>query len=191
MGLVFKTPPTELPVTLIEAKAHLNILSTDDDTLIEFLIGVATEQAEEITNRQLMRATYEMTMDILPERFELTKPPLGVVEKIEYIPDGSDSYVLLDPSFYVVNDTVEPAVVIKHRDMSYPAISWMPNSVRVTFTAGYENAASVPKPIKQWILIRIATLFEHREEIVVGASVTPIQNDYNDYLISKYRVISL
>lgn len=191
MGLKLKTDPTELPVTLIEAKAHLYNISENDDTLIEFLIGVATEQAEEITNRQFMRAAYEMTMEILPERFELKKPPLGAVEKIEYIPDGSDSYVLLDPSFYVVDGTVEPAVVIKHRDMSYPAISWMPNSVRVTFTAGYENAASVPKPIKQWILIRIATLFEHREEIVVGASVTPIQNDYNDYLISKYRVITL
>lgn len=191
MGLKLKTAPTELTVTLIEAKAHLNILSTDDDILIEFLIGVATEQAEEITNRQLMRATYEMTMEILPERFELKKPPLGAVEKIEYISDGSDSYVLLDPSFYVVDGTVEPAVVVKHRDMSYPAISWMPNAVRVTYSAGYADAASVPKSIKQWMLIRIATLYEHREEIVVGMSVTPIQNDYNDYLISKYRVITL
>lgn len=191
MGLKLKTAPTELTVTLIEAKAHLNILSTDDDILIEFLIGVATEQAEEITNRQLMRATYEMTMEILPERFELKKPPLGAVEKIEYISDGSDSYVLLDPSFYVVDGTVEPAVVVKHRDMSYPAISWMPNAVRVTYSAGYADAASVPKSIKQWMLIRIATLYEHREEIVVGMSVTPVQNDYNDYLISKYRVITL
>lgn len=191
MGLKLKTAPIELPVTLIEAKAHLNILSTDDDILIEFLIGVATEQAEEITNRQLMRATYEMTMEILPERFELKKPPLAAVEKIEYIPDGSNIYSLLDPSFYVVDGTVEPAVVVKHRDMSYPAISWMPNAVRVTYSAGYSDAASVPKSIKQWILIRIATLYEHREEIVVGMSVTPIQNDYNDYLISKYRVITL
>lgn len=191
MGLKLKTAPTELTVTLIEAKAHLNILSTDDDTLIEFLIGVATEQAEEITNRQLMRATYEMTMEILPERFELKKPPLGAVEKIEYIPDGSSSYSLLDPSFYVVDSTVDPAVVVKHRDMSYPAISWMPNAVRVTYSAGYADTASVPKSIKQWILIRIATLYEHREEIVVGMSVTPVQNDYNDYLISKYRVITL
>lgn len=191
MGLKLKTAPTELTVTLIEAKAHLNILSTDDDTLIEFLIGVATEQAEEITNRQLMRATYEMTMEILPERFELKKPPLGAVEKIEYIPDGSSSYSLLDPSFYVVDSTVDPAVVVKHRDMIYPAISWMPNAVRVTYSAGYADTASVPKSIKQWILIRIATLYEHREEIVVGMSVTPIQNDYNDYLISKYRVITL
>lgn len=191
MGLKLKTAPIELPVTLIEAKAHLNILSTDDDILIESLIGVATEQAEEITNRQLMRATYEMTMEILPERFELKKPPLGAVEKIEYIPDGSNIYSLLDPSFYVVDGTVEPAVVVKHRDMSYPAISWMPNAVRVTYSAGYADAASVPKSIKQWMLIRIATLYEHREEIVVGMSVTPIQNNYNDYLINKYRVITL
>lgn len=191
MGLVLKTAPLNYPVTLDEAKAHLNILSAEDDLLIGFLIGVATEQAEEITNRQLMRSTYEMTMDILPDRFEIKKPPLHAVEKIEYIPDGLSSYVLLDPSMYMVDTTVEPGVVIRRNDATYPAISWMVNAVRVTFTAGYADAASVPKSIKQWMLIRIATLFEHREEIVVGVSVTPIQNNYNDYLISKYRVISL
>ncbi|MDD5159684.1 MAG: head-tail connector protein [Sulfuricurvum sp.] len=191
MGLILKTAPLSAPVTLDEAKAHLNVLSDLDDELISFLIGVATEQAEEITNRQLMRSTYEMTMDILPDRFEIKKPPLHAVEKIEYIPDGSDSYAILDPSKYMVDNTVEPGVVIRRNDATYPAISWMVNAVRVTFTAGYADAASVPKSIKQWMLIRIATLFEHREEIVVGVSVTPIQNNYNDYLISKYRVISL
>lgn len=191
MGLKLKTAPTGYPLTLTEAKAHLNILSDLDDELISFLIGVATEQAEEITNRQLMRSTYEMTMDILPDRFEIKKPPLHAVEKIEYIPEGSDSYVLLDASKYMVDTTVEPGVVIRRNDATYPAISWMVNAVRVTFTAGYADEASVPKSIKQWMLIRIATLFEHREEIVVGVSVTPIQNNYNDYLISKYRVISL
>lgn len=191
MGLVLKTAPLTYPVTLNEAKAHLNILSADDDTLISFLIGVATEQAEEITTLQLMRSTYEMTMDILPDRFELKKPPLHAVEKIEYIPDGSAAYALLDPSMYMVDATVCPGVVIRSNDATYPAISWRVNAVRVTFTAGYADAAAVPKSIKQWMLIRIATLFEHREEIVVGVSVTPIQNNYNDYLISKYRVISL
>lgn len=191
MGLKLKTAPTGYPLTLTEAKAHLNVLSDLDNDLISFLIGVATEQAEEITNRQLMRSTYEMTMDILPDRFEIKKPPLHAVEKIEYIPDGSDSYVLLDASKYMVDTTVEPGVVIRRNDATYPAISWMVNAVRVTFTAGYTDAEAVPKSIKQWMLIRIATLFEHREEIVVGVSVTPIQNNYNDYLISKYRVISL
>lgn len=191
MGLKLKTAPIAYPLTPTEAKAHLHVLSVDDDSTIQFLIEVATAQAEDITSRQLMSAVYELSMDILPERFELKKPPLISVDKIEYIPDGLESYVLLDPSLYIVDDTVEPAVVIKHRDASYPAISWMPNSVRVTFTAGYENAASVPKPIKQWMLIRIATLFEHREEIVIGTISSEIKSDYNDYLISKYRVISL
>lgn len=191
MGLVIKTAPLTYPVTLEEAKAHLNVLSNLDDALISFLIGVATEQAEEITNLQLMRATYEMTMDILPDRFELKKPPLHAVEKIEYIPDGSDAYVLLNPSMYMVDATVCPGVVIRSNDATYPALSWRVNAVRVTFTAGYADAVAVPKSIKQWMLIRIATLFEHREEIVVGVSVTPVQNNYNDYLISKYRVITL
>lgn len=191
MGLKLKTAPSEYPVTLNEAKAHLSILSDADDTLIQFLIEVATSQAEDITNRQLMSAVYEMTMDALPDRFELKKPPLISVDKIEYIPDGSDSYVTLDPSLYSVSDYSEPAVVVKKPNVSYPSIASIVDPIRVTFTAGYADAASVPKPIKQWMLIRIATLFEHREEVVVGVSVSPIVNEYNDFLISKYRVITL
>lgn len=191
MGLKLKTAPSEYPVTLIEAKAHLNILSTDDDTLIQFLIEVATAQAEDITNRQLMSSVYEMTMDTLPERFELKKPPLISVDKIEYIPDGLESYMLLDPSLYLISDFSEPAKIVKKPNRSYPSVAKVIDSVRVTFTAGYADATSVPKPVKQWILIRIATLFENREEIVVGVSVNPIINEYNDYLISKYRVITL
>ena len=191
MGMKLKTAPSEYPVTLDEAKAHLSILSADDDVLIQFLIEVATAQAEDITNRQLMSAVHEMTLDTLPERFELKKPPLISVDKIEYIPDGLENYALLDPSLYSVSDYSEPARIVKKPNISYPSIATVVDPVRVTFTAGYADAASVPKPIKQWMLIRIATLFEHREEVVVGVSVSPIVNEYNDYLISKYRVITL
>jgi len=191
MGLKLKTAPSEYPVTLNEAKAHLGIMSDIFDSIVQFLIEVATTQAEDITNRQLMSAVYEMTMDTLPERFELKKPPLISVDTIEYVPDGLENYALLDQSLYSVSDYSEPARIVKKPNSSYPPIANVIDPVRVTFTAGYADAASVPKPIKQWMLIRIATLFEHREEVVVGVSVSPIVNEYNAYLISKYRVITL
>jgi len=188
MNTVLKTPPAEYPVTLLEAKAHLGILHTEDDDYITSLIAVATEQAEQITGRQLVQAEYYLYMDELPERFELPKPSLVSVDAFEYIPDGGTEYTAVDAALYMVNDKAEPAVIAERPDADFPDTEEVFNAVRITFTAGYGAAADVPQSIRQWMLLRIGTMYEHREEVVVGTVTQEIKNDYNRYLISKYKV---
>jgi len=180
------TPPSLTPVTLDEAKAHLRVLHDDDNTYITYLIEAATEQAEEITSRQFVEATWELYVDGFSESIELAKSPLIAVDKIEYIPDGSDTFVLLDASLYRVDDISEPAVVYKNRNVNYPSVADQESSVKITFRSGY--VSGVPTALKQWMLIRIATMYENREEIVIGTITSYLQSEYNNFLISKYRV---
>ena len=49
MALVLVTPPATQPVSLTEAKLHLRVSDTTEDTLITALIAAARERAEAIT----------------------------------------------------------------------------------------------------------------------------------------------
>ena len=170
-------------VTLLEAKAHLRVLDVDDDVYIQDLIDVAEAQAEEITSRYLQEKSSEFFLLEKQEIFELPKSPLVAIDAIEYYSDVSGQYELLDASFYSVNATKDPAQVKLDLSVDMNIDAFHP--LKVSYRAGY---AALPAPIKQWVLMRVATMYENREEIVVGPGVAKLESDYNDFLISKYRV---
>ena len=51
-GLTVVTAPSATPITLAEAKTFLRIDTSDDDTLINTLIGAARDYFEEYTEEQ-------------------------------------------------------------------------------------------------------------------------------------------
>jgi uncharacterized phiE125 gp8 family phage protein len=80
--------PTTLPVTLQEAKDHLRVDVADDDGLITAQINAATSWVEEYTGRQLVTATYLLTLDCFPlwnaTPITLPRPPAIAVTSITY-----------------------------------------------------------------------------------------------------------
>jgi uncharacterized phiE125 gp8 family phage protein len=190
MGLVLKSGPDHYPVTLIEAKAHIGILSDEHDDRIAMLIGAATELAQTLTRRQLVTATYELYTDSLHATIEIPKPPLIAVDSIEYIPAGEMLLVRMPEDNYTVDTTTSPGEIIIH-DGFIPSVSGTRNCVKITFSAGHGDASTVPLPIKQWMLLQIATWFETREEFVIGTVASQIKNIYNKALIDSYKVITL
>lgn len=62
-SLVRATEPAAYPVTLTEAKAHLRIDTTDDDTLITNLIATATRWAEDYCDRTFCGTQWQMRID--------------------------------------------------------------------------------------------------------------------------------
>jgi len=170
-------------VTLLDAKAHLRVLDADDDAYIQDLIDVAEAQAEEITSRYLKETQSEFLLEEKKEFFELPKSPLIAIESIKYYSEDSGQYELLDASFYMLNMAREPAQV--KLDLSIAMCIDAFHPLKVVYSAGY---VTLPAPIKQWILLRVATMYENREEVVIGTITSDLKSDYNDFLISKYKV---
>ena len=175
MKLVQTAKPTNKPVSLDEAKTHLRVLHDEEDALIDMLISAATDKAEQITNRQLAQATYELYGDTVPSSVELPKPPLVEVVSVQAMKDGI--YTDID---YTLDDKADPAVLYIDDTSSDDE----KNTFRVSYKAGYTQC---PPAIKQWILVQIATMYEQRESYS-EKNVVNMPRTFVDNLLDSYRV---
>jgi len=182
---LINAPATE-PVTLTEAKAHLRVDGSADDTLITALIVAARQAAEQITGRALITQTWDLMLDAFEPTIELPMPALQSVTSVKYL-DSNGAEQTLASGNYKVDAVSEPGRIIPAYGLDWPATRDEINSVTVRFVAGYGAAAAVPQPIKQWMLLKIGELYENREGTQTG-TVTAMP--FVDALLHPYRILS-
>lgn len=168
MGLLLDTAPTDYPVTVDEMKAHSHIDTDASDGEITTFIAAATGDTETFLRRQLMTATYVLTLDRFPyeDYIDLPRPPLQSVTHIKYY-DTSNTQQTLSVSNYEVDLSTEPGRIYIDRSTLWPTTYWRRNAVEIEFIAGYED---VPEMIKQSIRLKAAHWYENREALIVGVS---------------------
>jgi uncharacterized phiE125 gp8 family phage protein len=66
MGLRLTSAPAEEPVTVDEAKLHLRISGTEEDTLITMLISAARAHAENVCRRAFVTQKWDLFLDAFP-----------------------------------------------------------------------------------------------------------------------------
>lgn len=168
MALVLVTPPAEEPVSLDEAKAHLRVDHDTDDDLITALIAAARQFAETFTRRAFVTQTWRLELDAFPAEIRLPRSPIQAVTSVQYV-DEAGSTQTLGSSLYVLDKATEPARLIPAYDQSWPAARNFTAALKVTYTAGYGDAAAVPQAIKQALLLLIGHWYERREAVSVAA----------------------
>lgn len=174
MAHVLVTAPATEPVSLTEAKLHLRVDATDEDTLITALITAARQLVEEETWRALVTQTWDYVADDWPEgdALAMPRPPLQSVTSITYV--DADGVTQTMPAADYIVDTYQHRVVLAD-DADWPSDDLYPTSaVRVRYVAGYGAASAVPGPIKQAMLLLIGHLYESREAAIVGTIATEL-----------------
>lgn len=198
-------PPQTEPITLGDAKAHMRVQVSVEDTLIEGLIEAAREHVEEVLSRSLITQTWQLNLDDFPgtpwyghpwaeylnywhNPILLPRPPLQSVTEIKYIDvDGSEK--VLDPSVYRVDTASEPARVTEEESQYWPTPETVINAVTIKYVAGYgDGPDDVPRPIRQAMLLLIAHWYNHREAVNVGSSISTYPMAV-DALLQPYRVM--
>ena len=185
MSIKLISGPSSEPIMLNEAKLHLRVDVTDDDTLITGLIVAARQSAEQITGRALMQQTWELALDRFECEIRLQMPPLQSVTSIKYL-DQDGVQQTLSTSDYLVDDYREPARIVPAYGKCWPSTRCQANAVLVRFIAGYANAGVVPQEIKQWMLLMIGSMYENREREIVGNITQEL--GFVDRLLDAYRV---
>ncbi len=160
-NLLIVTPPAIEPVDLVEAKAHLRVDGTQDDTLIASLISGARQVAESLLGRAFITQTLRLLSDTAPERiFTLPRAPVQSVTHIKTY-DDADVATTLSSSLYML-DLADSRISLRN-NAQWPAVSRAINGFEVQYVAGYGPAASdVPVALRRELLAHTAHLYHHR-----------------------------
>lgn len=128
--------PLVEPISLTEAKLHLRVDHSTDDTLIATLIRAAREYCENFQNRTYIATTYALSLSQWQEYIELPRPPCVSVNSITYV-DSAGTTQTLSSSYYTLDSVSEPAVVYQSYGYSWPATRGTRNDITIHYTAGY------------------------------------------------------
>ena len=188
------TAATVLPVTLVEAKAHLRVDFSTDDTLITTLIWVATEYTEKRLGRAITSQTWDMYFndwdealanDANYENIYIPFSPLQSITHIKYY-DTNNVQQTITATEYDVDIISEPGLVALSatNTTGWPALYDRPNAIVIRFIAGYGAASTnVPETIRACIKLLVSHFYENREGVVTGQGIAaqiPIPKQIED-----------
>lgn len=190
MRIRLVTGATVEPVTLAEAKDHLNFTSDDKDALIEAYISAARAFIEGQCHIVIAEALYEASFDGFPASpIEIGRFPMLSVDSIKY-DDEDDVEQTLDVADYTVDTSGPFGRIIAGAD-GWPATNGLTNSVRIQFWSGFpiESGSSpsvliVPQDLKQAILLMVGFFFANRD----GSNAINEPPPAVEALISHYRI---
>lgn len=194
MRIAVLTPPSSEPVSRSEAKAHLRVDSSDDDTLIDALITAAREWVESYTGRALGLQTLQISMPWFLRRIDLPRPPLRTVVSMTYTDtDGAEQSLAVGTYYRTVSDSdCQPAFLELLDNVSLPSLYSSEVAVKIRFQAGYDTTGSpsdvVPKGLTQAMLLVIGDLYEHRE---ARLDAETYDNPTARALLAPFKVYSL
>ncbi|ACC76147.1 phage head-tail connector protein [Paraburkholderia phymatum] len=274
-------PPAGEPVSLAEAKQHLRVTDSLQDSLISMLISNARIACESKTRRQLLHARWQLVTDRFPMSgvgtplpfcddinlpayaIRLPHAPFVDLQSVTYF-DMSSTLQTMDPATYTVNSAMEPALVSPRFRQIWPiplpqigAVQWtydagyaspiknavagsafftvvgpvswkvgdtttfynsggalpaplQPNTPyliaqavgneysvsdmdgnTITLTDGGSGASfigTVPEGLRHWILLRVGSLYENREEVAILNRGKVEELPFVDGLLDPYRI---
>ncbi len=147
---VVTTEPAAEPLTLDELKTRLRILSCDFDTELSQILTTSRRIVEEDARRKFVTQTVKLYLDEFPvdNEIEINYAPVSSITSVEYY-DQNGTLTTFASSNYWANLIESPPEVQLRQSKTWPTTELeRPNSVIITFVAGYGAASAVPAAAK-------------------------------------------
>lgn len=185
-GLELVTPPASEPLSLAELKAHARIETDADDAVLTSLIVAARRWLEQQTGLALLPQSWRLWLDCWPEQRAVTLPraPLrGITSVMLYDAAGNSS--VWASAAYQVDNALLPGRLLCSDGQSWPWPGRTQRGIAINFTAGYNDAASIPAPLLL-ALKQLATFWTEQRGDETAAVPLMVQN-----IVMPYRLVSL
>ena len=185
MSITVTTGPSTEVVTTTEVLRHLHWSTADAGLLTDltWMIKAAREEAEQITGRSIGSQTISYKFDSFDGAIYLPRAPITSVTSVKYLDFAGDEQTVSSAD-YTFDNSDPPRIV--HDDI-WPSSNGETDSVRVVFVAGYSDS-TCPAAIRQWILLKVGSLFVNRESSAERPAV-PLQ--FVDHLLDRYRICAV
>lgn len=175
------TPEGKLEVvTLEKAKAHLRVRHSDEDGLIQDLIVSAFDFLHGpdgwLNGYCLLAEQFESFLPAISTTAEVPLRPVEDVDDVVVARLIDGSYHDAPAGTFVVASQNNFAVVARlAAAIADPIAAAGPRTYRLRFSAGHADAADVPMPLKQSILLLVGHWYVNRE---VAAGTVPREIEY-------------
>ena len=152
MGLALVTPAATEPVSTSEAKAHLRVDTTDEDTLIASYVSAAVKYIETQTG-PLITQTWDYKVNriwpLVDNYYSIYLPfsPVQSVTSVSYVDIDGNTQTLSAGLYQTVLSAPNPYLT-KAYNQDWPQIRDIPDAITVRFVAAYTSDAAVPAPKK-------------------------------------------
>ena len=164
------TEPSVEPITTAEAKSHIRVDTSTEDTLIGDYVKVARRMCERLTRRSFITQTITLKLDgFSGGEIILPRSPAQSVTSIQYV-DTDGATQTWSSSLYDVDVSSEPARITPAYDEDFPDTRAEANAVTVTYVAGYGDATTdIPEELRLLIRLLVGHYFENREAVSMSA----------------------
>ena len=176
--LLRRTATGPSPIGLIEAKEHLRVDSTDEDSVIAMMLESAVAMVGDMAGRALTSETCVLACQSIVGDLVLPKSPVTDVTGISYY-NASDVLQTASLSEYYVFSSDDRATV-RPKSGVWPSYSTRADAVQVTFTCGY---ATIPAGLRAAVLLALGDLYAGRGDTEGGKATATIEA-----LVSQHRL---
>ncbi len=164
--------PAAEPLTTADAKAHLRVDHSDDDTLIAANVAAARAHVEARTGTRLYTQTVSMKAESWDDLESLPVAPIQSITSVSYVDTGGTTITLSTDYYEARLFGLEPGLALKF------AQSWPPMQDRSLLTVvavvGYGAAGTQPVEAIHAIKLIVGDMYEHRETVGAGAVSLPV-----------------
>lgn len=190
MALVLTSGPALEPVSVADAKAHLRIDGTAEDTLIASLILTSRLHIEAALGYALISQSWTLLLDAWPEaHVAFPIRPVIAITSARVLSAAGVPTVLMATDYVLDGSGLTPRLVRAGTNWPLPAKA--ANGIEIAFTAGFGSLATdVPAPIRHALLLLVAHWYEHRDPIEIGSNLSNIPKAVSD-LLTPYRAVRL
>jgi uncharacterized phiE125 gp8 family phage protein len=169
------TPTVLEVVTLTEAKAHLKVTSTDEDTLIQSYLNAAIQRCENYRQSTIMSSTWEVYLRTWQNSVNLQKHPVTAINSVTYYDDDNVAQTVLAAN-YRLQDFRVPCRLEFDSNFDAPEYYDREFPIVINYQAGFTYAASGSYAIiKEAIFAELGTYNEIRQTEMAGMGLANVQ----------------